>query len=174
MASKSSQGQQINIDQLPIPQLNQLTQQLEQEIELFTTSLNQLKIAQTKFLESQECLNKISPDNDNKEILVPLTSSMYVPGHLTDVGKVLVDIGTGYYVEMEVPKGKDYFKRKMEYISKQIEKIQPVLAEKFKMKQGMENLLSVLDITLNVIGGKICVIIKFDWLKNMLQWTPLI
>ena len=33
------------------------------------------------------------------EILVPLTSSLYVKGHLTERGKVLVDVGTGFYVE---------------------------------------------------------------------------
>ena len=33
------------------------------------------------------------------DILVPLTSSLYVKGRLTDRGKVLVDVGTGFYVE---------------------------------------------------------------------------
>lgn len=33
------------------------------------------------------------------EILVPLTSSLYVKGRLTDREKVLVDVGTGFYVE---------------------------------------------------------------------------
>lgn len=33
------------------------------------------------------------------EILIPLTSSLYVPGKLADRQKVIVDIGTGFYVE---------------------------------------------------------------------------
>lgn len=33
------------------------------------------------------------------EILIPLTSSLYVPGRLADRQKVIVDIGTGFYVE---------------------------------------------------------------------------
>ncbi|OWF39077.1 prefoldin subunit 5-like [Mizuhopecten yessoensis] len=133
--------QQIDVSQLPAPQLNQLTQQLDQEIEFFSNSMNQLKLAQGKFVESQECLNKVSPDNLSKDILVPLTSSMYVPGQLSDVQNVLVDIGTGYYVEMEVSKGKQYFKRKVEYITKQMEKIQPVLQEKYRMKQATVEIL---------------------------------
>jgi prefoldin alpha subunit len=40
---------------------------------------------------------KLTPKG--KSILVPLTSSLYVPGTLKYAGKVLVDIGTGYYVE---------------------------------------------------------------------------
>ena len=34
-----------------------------------------------------------------KTILVPLSSSLYVPGKLSDPENVIVDIGTGYYVK---------------------------------------------------------------------------
>jgi len=43
------------------------------------------------------------PVNDRvgieKPILVPLTSSLYVPGTLADTDNVIVDVGTGFYVE---------------------------------------------------------------------------
>jgi prefoldin alpha subunit len=34
-----------------------------------------------------------------KPILVPLTTSLYVPGTLADSDNVIVDVGTGFYVE---------------------------------------------------------------------------
>lgn len=34
-----------------------------------------------------------------KQILVPLTSSLYVPGTIADTENVIVDVGTGFYVE---------------------------------------------------------------------------
>jgi prefoldin alpha subunit len=34
-----------------------------------------------------------------KSILVPLTTSLYVPGTLADKENVIVDVGTGFYVE---------------------------------------------------------------------------
>lgn len=34
-----------------------------------------------------------------KPILVPLTTSLYVPGTLADAENVIVDVGTGFYVE---------------------------------------------------------------------------
>jgi prefoldin alpha subunit len=37
-----------------------------------------------------------TPDNT---ILVPLTNSLYVPGKLSDLENVIVDVGTGYYVK---------------------------------------------------------------------------
>lgn len=33
-------------------------------------------------------------------MLVPLTASLYVPGKLDDAEKVLVDVGTGYFIEV--------------------------------------------------------------------------
>lgn len=33
-------------------------------------------------------------------MLVPLTASLYVPGMLDDSEKVLVDVGTGYFIEV--------------------------------------------------------------------------
>ncbi|XP_062617775.1 prefoldin subunit 5-like [Saccostrea cucullata] len=143
MASK--QAGQVDIGQLPIPQLNQLVQQLEQEIELFTSSLNQLKLAQQKFLESQECLNKVSPENNSKDILVPLTSSMYVPGQLSlfmyNLFHLLL-IGSNK-TQRYLTKGKEYFKRKIDYVTKQMEKVQPLLAEKYKMKQVTMEILQL-------------------------------
>lgn len=38
-----------------------------------------------------------------KTILVPLTNSLYVPGKLSDPDHVIVDIGTGYYVQKVRP-----------------------------------------------------------------------
>lgn len=35
----------------------------------------------------------------DKRVLIPLTSSLYVPGRIKDTENVLVDIGTGYFVE---------------------------------------------------------------------------
>ena len=40
-------------------------------------SLQQLKMVQQKFIESQESLNKVSQEKEGKEILVPLTSSVF-------------------------------------------------------------------------------------------------
>ena len=37
-----------------------------------------------RFQESGECLSRFTPDSKGKEILVPLTGSMYVPGVLSD------------------------------------------------------------------------------------------
>lgn len=45
------------------------------------------------------CFARNELTNAGKEILIPLTSSLYVPGRLTDVENVVIDVGTGYYVK---------------------------------------------------------------------------
>ncbi|XP_028652069.2 prefoldin subunit 5 [Erpetoichthys calabaricus] len=133
----------VNVADLSLPQLEGLKGQLDQETEFLTSSISQLKVVQTKYVEAKECVNVLSKENEGKELLVPLTSSMYVPGVLNDVEHVLVDIGTGYYVEKNVDESKDFFKRKIDFLTKQIEKIQPALQEKHAMKQAVVEVMNM-------------------------------
>jgi prefoldin alpha subunit len=45
--------------------------------------------------------------------MVPITASLYVKGKLATADNVLVDVGTGYFVEKPVPDADDYLKRKV-------------------------------------------------------------
>ncbi|XP_028302381.1 prefoldin subunit 5 [Gouania willdenowi] len=131
----------VNLTDLSLPQLEGLKSQLDQEVEFLTSSVAQFKIAQTKYVEAKDSLNVLNKNNKGKELLVPLSSSMYVPGILNDVEHVLVDVGTGYYVEKNVEDSKAFFKRKVDFLTKQIEKVQPVLQEKHAMKQAVVEVL---------------------------------
>ncbi|XP_011156838.1 prefoldin subunit 5 [Solenopsis invicta] len=141
---KSPQSQVISLANLPNLNLQQLTmfkQQLDQELGVFQDSLHTLKIAQSRFQESGSCLEKITPDSEGNEILVPLTGSMYVTGKLIDSNNVIVDIGTGYYAEKNIVDAKDYFKRKVEYVTEQMEKIQQVGIERTKLREATMDLI---------------------------------
>uniref|UniRef100_A0A7N6BGP8 Prefoldin 5 n=1 Tax=Anabas testudineus TaxID=64144 RepID=A0A7N6BGP8_ANATE len=115
----------VNLTDLSLPQLEGLKTQLDQEVEFLTSSIGQLKVVQTKYVEAKDSLN------------------MYVPGTLNDVEHVLVDVGTGYYVEKNVEDSKAFFKRKIDFLTKQIEKIQPALQEKHAMKQAVIEVMNV-------------------------------
>ncbi|KAJ8037489.1 Prefoldin subunit 5 [Holothuria leucospilota] len=114
--------------------LNALKEQVEQEIEVMQNSLQQLKVAQSKFIESKECMDKFTPENE---------ASLYVPGQLKDVNNVLIDIGTGYYAEKTLPEAKKYFQRKVDFVTKQMERVQPLLIEKSKMRQVITEVMSI-------------------------------
>lgn len=61
--SEQPHFQQVDLTQLNLQQLTQLKQQLDQELVVFQDSLHSLKIAQTKFQESNESLDKFTPDS---------------------------------------------------------------------------------------------------------------
>ncbi|ROT75999.1 prefoldin subunit 5 [Penaeus vannamei] len=142
-SSKGSGPQVIDISKLNLEQLTNLKNQLDQELQFFNESLQQLKIAQLKFNESGECVDKVTPEVKGKEVLVPLTSCMYVPGTIADAEKLLIDIGTGYYVERDVPGAKDYFTRKVKFVTEQMEKIQKIAAEKSKLREVVMDIMEV-------------------------------
>merc|ERR1711874_508628 len=91
--------QAVDLTKLNLMQLTQFKNGLDTDLQFYQESLQNLKLAQTKFQESAESMSKFSPDSAGQDILVPLTGSMYVPGMVTQPETVIVDIGTGYYVE---------------------------------------------------------------------------
>ncbi|CAI8001051.1 Prefoldin subunit 5 [Geodia barretti] len=61
---------------------------------------------------------------------------MYVPGKLKDTSKVLVDVGTGFYIEKNVPGAQDYFQRRIDFITRNIEEVQKNLQEKHMIRES--------------------------------------
>ena len=86
-------------------------------------------------------MSKLTPENKDKEVLVPLTGSMYVPGKLSNPEKVLVDVGTGYYVEKDVNSAKEYFSKKVKYVTEQMEKVQAIGNEKNKIREAVMDVM---------------------------------
>ncbi|XP_044727851.1 probable prefoldin subunit 5 [Chrysoperla carnea] len=144
-SKENPQLQQIDLTKLNLQQLTQLKQQLDQELTMFQESLQTLKMAQSKFQDSGESLEKIVPELEGKPILVPLTGSMYVPGVIADANKAIVDIGTGYYAQKDIEGAKDYFKRKVKFVTEQMEKIQAMGIEKSRIR---DTILEVMELKL--------------------------
>ncbi|XP_012279034.1 prefoldin subunit 5 [Orussus abietinus] len=142
-ATEAPHLHQIDLTKLSLPQLTKLKQQLEQELTVFQDSLQTLKIAQTKFQESGSCLDRLSSTAKGREILVPLTNSIYVSGRLANTEKVIIDIGTGYFVEKDIESAKDYFKRRVTYVTEQMEKIQQLGLEKSKIREATMDVMKM-------------------------------
>ena len=63
-------------------------------------------------------------------ILVPLTPSLYVPGKLASTETVLVDIGTGFYVEKTPPAAQTFYKGKVEELGKNLGDLEQIVQGK--------------------------------------------
>jgi len=81
----------------------------------------------SKFQDSSTSLQNFKPENEGKDIFIPLTSSLYVPGTLSNVNSVLIDIGTGYYFEKTISGAQDYISRRTKDLAGKIDLIQKKL-----------------------------------------------
>ncbi|KAJ7583855.1 Prefoldin alpha subunit [Mycena floridula] len=126
----SSQPQQVALSDLDLNQLADVKRQLEEELNHLSNSYTQLKQAQGKFVACIENVAELKPENKDKVILVPLTNSLYVPGKLSDPEHVIVDIGTGYFVQKTRKEATKYYAAKVEYIRTNLDTLEESLSKK--------------------------------------------
>lgn len=121
--------QKIDLNQLEPQQLVEIRQSTEREIEHFTQSLQALQTALSKL---QDCVRTI--DNmeglDSKELLVPMTSSLYLPGTVKEKGSYLVDVGTGYFIEKSGEDAKQVYTMKITKLNEDSKKLKDILVQK--------------------------------------------
>lgn len=72
---------------------------------------------------------------------------MYVNGTIVDNDRFLIDIGTGYYIERNREATIDYFKRKVEFLSKEIEKFAKITQEKIHIRDCKLSLAKIVFIS---------------------------
>ncbi|TQS36175.1 hypothetical protein Golomagni_03379 [Golovinomyces magnicellulatus] len=129
----------IDLENLSVPQLSQIKKQLDDELEHLTTSFSQLRAAQTKFRDcSRSIENGVTPLIKEKPILVALTTSLYVPGTLADPDNIIVDVGTGYYVEKSTKDAIKFYEKRSEEIASNLKILEGIL-------QGKSNNLRILE-----------------------------
>ncbi|KAJ5587633.1 uncharacterized protein N7459_003398 [Penicillium hispanicum] len=137
----------VNLATLSVPQLRALQTRLTSELEHLTSSHAKLRAAQAKF---RDCVRSINDGvtgseqkgtNGREEILVPLTSSLYVKGRLTDREKVLVDVGTGFYVEKTAAKAIAFYDDKIKGLDSNLHELEKIVQGKSSQLRVVEEFL---------------------------------
>ena len=131
MAS-AAQPRQIDLDSMSIEQLHQIKQSEEQRLQAVVQHYSTLRASATRMQASQTALSKMSKagnckDDNLKQIMVPLTESLYVPGKIRDANKVMVELGTGYYVEKNLKQALELLDRKTKLVDANSENIREVI-----------------------------------------------
>ena len=85
----------INLFALSLDQLNQLKQSIEEELQGLNGAIQQLQVSRNKLTTSKDALNRLAATPESTPMLVPITSSLYVPGETAQLDTILVDVGTG-------------------------------------------------------------------------------
>ncbi|KZO97245.1 Prefoldin-domain-containing protein [Calocera viscosa TUFC12733] len=130
----------ISVTDLDLPQLQDVKRQLDEELTHLTNSYSQLKQAHSKFRTCLDCVKEVRPGNARKTILVPLSSSLYVNGKLSNPDRVLIDVGTGYYVSKTRDQATLHYERKIEFVDNNLRTVQGAIEKK------QENLNLVLQV----------------------------
>ncbi|AEO65403.1 uncharacterized protein THITE_2112352 [Thermothielavioides terrestris NRRL 8126] len=146
MASRGSQQQQqgeaVDLASLSAQQLSAVKKQLDGEVEHLSASYAQLAAAQAKF---KECLRIVKSGSSaldkDKPILVPLTNSLYVKGQLSDPDRVLVDVGTGYYVEKDTKSAAEFYDAKIKELAGNIQGLEGIVQAKTNNLRVVEEVL---------------------------------
>lgn len=107
-------------------------EQLREEVTAYSESLQMLSKAVSRYHASGVAIEALSKEEAGKEMLVPLTESLYVPGKIKSTDKVLLDVGTGYFIEHDTEKGIDYCKRKVNFIRENMDKLMELVTKKRK------------------------------------------
>ncbi|EAW22798.1 prefoldin subunit 5 [Aspergillus fischeri NRRL 181] len=137
----------VNIASLSVPQLRALQTRLTSELEHLTTSHQKLRAAQSRFRDCVRSINDGVVGSEKKgtagkdDILVPLTSSLYVRGKLADREKVLVDVGTGFYVEKTAPKAIEFYEEKVKGLETNCVELEKIVQTKSAQLRLFEDAL---------------------------------
>lgn len=134
------QQQQLQLQNLSVEQLTQLKEQLDNDLQSLGRAYDSLRVARNRFTDSKGSLEQFKQYQPKQEMLVPLTSSLFVRGELTDNQNVLVDVGTGYYIKQGVPRAQDFFAKRAAQMKSSMDGI----AEAIEQKQRQQN--SVIDV----------------------------
>lgn len=110
--------------------LSKLRQSLSEDVQLITGNFGNLKVAQARYTQALEAINDVEQSSPDADIFIPLTGSLYVPGKLQSINKLLVDVGTGYFVEKDIENTRKFLNSKLAMLSENIEKIGLALSAK--------------------------------------------
>ncbi|KAG7292138.1 hypothetical protein NEMBOFW57_002171 [Staphylotrichum longicolle] len=144
MASRGGQqqGEGVDLTTLTAQQLTAVKKQLDGEVEHLSSSYAQLAAALAKF---KECLRVVQSGSSSfdkeKSILVPLTNSLYVKGQLADPDHVLVDVGTGFYVEKDTKSAAEFYEAKVKDLTGNIQGLDGIVQAKTNNLRVVEEVL---------------------------------
>ncbi len=70
---------------------------------------------------------------------MPLTSSLYVPGTLSPTAPLLVDVGTGFFIEKNGAEAIDFYNRKVEELGGNLKELEAVIQVKGRTVRIVED-----------------------------------
>lgn len=139
-SASANDASSVNIDSMSIDQLNSVKQQQEARLEHFTAQYQQLRAVSARLSTARASLSSM-PSNgsgDGREIMIPLTESLYAPGKIVDPNKVLVELGAGFFVEKNTKDAIKVLERKGKLVDANSENVMAALEASSRNVQAVQ------------------------------------
>lgn len=88
----SAADREVSLVSLSLEQLNSIKGQIESELQELQKQLESLSLARGRFSNAKNILLDLSTSKAGEKLLVPLNSSLYVPGTIADSDKVVMNL----------------------------------------------------------------------------------
>lgn len=132
---------QMNVHQLPVEQLEGLKKQLDSDIRSLGTAYDGLYNGRTRYLDNHDAVEQYNQlcqltksETVPQDVLVCMTSSLFVRGTVIPEEKVLVDVGTGYFLEQSMEHAKSYFNSRASQIKESMDSVEKTIVLKQKQQ----------------------------------------
>ncbi|KAG8345117.1 putative Prefoldin subunit [Trypanosoma vivax] len=146
---ESGGGGAINVMQLPLENLVELRKQLQLDVQSLSSAYDGLRDAHGRFVSNREVLDDYKkvcdaaraaedkckqegkdPVECTQEALICMGSALYVMGRIVPNDRVLVDVGTDYFVEKPMDAAAMYFSRRAESVQENMDSVEQMLRVK--------------------------------------------
>jgi len=131
----------IDLDALSLEEMDQLRKQEESRLQALSNQFGALRQASSRLNQSVKAVSELKPHTEGKDVMVPLTESVYVPGKIRDPNKLLVELGTGYYAEKSNKETLGFLARKQKLVEANSDNVEKALQAS---RQNMEALSSAM------------------------------
>lgn len=137
----------MNVYQLPVEQLEGLKDQLDNDVRSLGTAYDGLYNGRTRYLDNVDAIaqykevceetRKMKTEDAaaRQEVLVCMTSSLFVRGYVVPSERVIVDVGTGYYLEQSMDHAGTYFTNRAVQIKESMNQVEKNIV----LKQRQQN-----------------------------------
>ena len=131
----AAKGAALQITSLTVEQLMMIKNQLEGELQKLSATIQLTNESVAKATTAKEALAAFAASESGKEMLVPITESMYVHGVVQETKRPIIELGNGYFAETSVDNASQFFSRRISRLNSQQEQLRNSFKEKQQQYQ---------------------------------------
>ena len=121
----------VKLDALTVTELRTLKQRMEEDLRVFLQTETNFVELQKKYSASKVLVDSLIKTEDKpQQVMIPLSSSLFIPGQIKDKNRFIVDIGTGYFAERDAKQTMEYCDQTNEVIATNLQGVRAEIQKK--------------------------------------------